>query len=192
MIAALYVETDGCYFGIDGVDPWDVDRDARLYKGPHPVVAHPPCARWCQLASVVQDRYGYKIGDDGGSFASALAAVREFGGVLEHPAYTIAWARYGIPNPMSGGGWTKTFCGGWVCHVEQGHYGHRARKATWLYTYGADLPSLRWGRSVATAWVSWGDFDKYPDVPRLSKAESNASPVEFRDLLIGIARSVKA
>jgi hypothetical protein len=23
--------------------------------------------------------------------------------------------------------------GGWVCQVEQGHYGHLSRKATWLY-----------------------------------------------------------
>lgn len=27
-IAALFVETGGCYFGIDGVDPWDEARDA--------------------------------------------------------------------------------------------------------------------------------------------------------------------
>ena len=33
MIAALYVATGGCYFGLDGVDPWDEARDARLYAG---------------------------------------------------------------------------------------------------------------------------------------------------------------
>jgi hypothetical protein len=46
MIAALYVETDGAYFGVPGVDPWDEARDARRYAGPHPIVAHPPCQRW--------------------------------------------------------------------------------------------------------------------------------------------------
>ena len=49
-IAALYVETDGCYFGLDGVDPWDAERDAREYAGPHPVVAHPPCKRSSLIA----------------------------------------------------------------------------------------------------------------------------------------------
>jgi hypothetical protein len=46
MIAALFVERNGIYFGIPGVDPWDERRDARTYAGPWPVVAHPPCARW--------------------------------------------------------------------------------------------------------------------------------------------------
>jgi len=79
-IAALYVERGGSYFGLDCVDPWDEQRDARLYAGPHPVVAHPPCARWCRLAGLVEARWGHKRGDDGGCFASALAAVRKWGG----------------------------------------------------------------------------------------------------------------
>ena len=41
-VAALFVETGGAYFGVPGVDPWDVPRDARKYAGPYPVVAHPP------------------------------------------------------------------------------------------------------------------------------------------------------
>jgi hypothetical protein len=45
-VAALYVEPQGCYVGVPGVDPWDEARDARTYAGPHPVVAHPPCQRW--------------------------------------------------------------------------------------------------------------------------------------------------
>ena len=35
MIAALFVEPGGCYFGLPNVDPWDESRDARLYPGPH-------------------------------------------------------------------------------------------------------------------------------------------------------------
>ena len=46
VIAALYVQTGGAYFDLPNVDPWDEQRDAREYKGPHPVVAHPPCQRW--------------------------------------------------------------------------------------------------------------------------------------------------
>ena len=45
-VAALYVQTRGVYYGVDGVDAWGLpDRDAREYAGPWPVVAHPPCER---------------------------------------------------------------------------------------------------------------------------------------------------
>ena len=56
MIAALFVDRRGCYSGLPDVDLWDESRDARLYKGPYPVVAHPPCARWCKLAGLVEAR----------------------------------------------------------------------------------------------------------------------------------------
>ena len=46
MVAALFVERDGAYYGLPNVDPWDAERDARTYAGPFPVVAHPPCERW--------------------------------------------------------------------------------------------------------------------------------------------------
>lgn len=48
------------------------------------------------------------------------------------------------------------FHGGWTCCVEQGHYGHRARKATWLYANGVALPQLKWGPSAATARLDGG------------------------------------
>ena len=158
MIAALYVLRDGHYAGLPDVDPWDEARDARLYDGPHPVVAHPPCARW--------GRYWYggptarvrrTLGDDGGCFAAALASVRRWGGVLEHPEASHAWLHHELAAPPRAGGWVPAdrhplleCCGGWTCCVEQGHYGHRARKATWLYVSGVaieHLPALRWGAS---------------------------------------------
>lgn len=193
MLAALFVAEDGCYFGLDGIDPWHIDRDARLYAGPHPVVAHPPCDRWCQMAPVNQARYGHKVGDDGGCFAAALAAVRRWGGVLEHPAVSLAWTAFDLPRPPSSGGWVRGFCGGWSAHVEQRHYGHRARKATWLYAFGVDLPSLRWGKGATPeAWIS-ADRPRAElaalGIGQLSKREAKATPPAFRDLLVSIARS---
>lgn len=64
MIAALFVRTNGPYWGMPDVDPWDEKRDARKYAGPYPVVAHPPCSRWCRLAGLVEARWGHKRGDD--------------------------------------------------------------------------------------------------------------------------------
>lgn len=194
IIAALYVQTNGAYFDLNGVDPWDEARDARLYAGPWPVVAHPPCARWCRLAGLVEKRYGHRKGEDGGCFASALSAVRKWGGVLEHPAYSDAWLAFDLPRPRAGG-WQAGICGGWACQVEQGHYGHRARKATWLYAFGVQLPSINWGRSEdSTAAISLGFKDSWRrraggEVQQMSKRQRSATPEAFKNLLIAMARS---
>lgn len=159
MIAALYVQTNGCYYGLPDVEPWDEARDARLYAGPWPVVAHPPCQRWGKYWHGGPSARVRKVkGDDGGCFAAALESVRRWGGVLEHPAYSAAWAHFGLLSPSCDGGWQSAgiFDGGWTCHVEQGHYGHRARKATWLYAHGVDLPVLRWGPSAAKVRLDRG------------------------------------
>lgn len=149
MIAALFVAENGPYFGLPDVDPWPLERDARKYRGPHPVVAHPPCERWCQLAGLVQAIYGYKIGDDGGCFEAALHAVRTYGGVLEHPAFSLAWPHFGLPRPFADGVWHKDlFDPGWVCQIAQLNYGHRARKLTWLYYVGDDPPTAHGPRRL--------------------------------------------
>lgn len=177
-IAALYVTKGGCYFGLNGVDPWDKERDARLYDGPYPVVAHPPCARWSNLAHIHKHRW--PIGADGGCFYAALDAVKTYGGVLEHPAGTLAWDAFGLPKPQSTGGWTYSFLDeGASCCVDQGRYGHRARKRTWLYAVGVDLPQL-----------DWRPAHGYP-VENMSTrgGEASRTPTTFRDVLIAMARS---
>lgn len=200
LIAALYVETDGCYFGVEGVDPWDVTRDARDYAGPSPVVAHPPCKRWGRYWSGGPSAKVRRIkGDDGGCFKAALASVRAFGGVLEHPEASHAWWAHGLNKPAKTGGWVVAdFRGGWTCCVEQGHYGHRARKATWLYAHGVDLPTLVWGPSEGErldhGFHSTAERRAASGRPaRVNTARdkiSLATPTPFRDLLIGMARTV--
>lgn len=188
-IAALYVAARGAYFDLPGVEPWDEARDARTYAGPHPVVAHPPCSTWCQLARVNEKRYGHKVGADGGCFAAALAAVRRFGGVLEHPAESIAWRTFGLLRPQFGT-WSRSLLDpGWVTEVHQRAYGHRARKATWLYVVSdAPPPALDWSSPEPIATVSFLTNHGGGDRPRLSKREAKVTPSAFRDLLLSIAR----
>jgi hypothetical protein len=188
-IAALYVTKGGAYYGLGGVDPWDEERDARLYDGPFPVVAHPPCNHWCQLASVNAARYAtFKIGDDGGCFAAALRAVRTFGGVLEHPAYSLAWSEFGLPVPGHGG-WTQSIDDpGWTTAVSQVAYGHDARKRTWLYAVDCDLPALNWSEPEARGQVGSGPHPGNKPL-RLQGDKSSSTPESFRDVLIAMARS---
>jgi len=88
----------------------------------------------------------FELGADDGCFASALASVRRWGGVLEHPAYSHAWTHFGIPRPARGAGWLVTGdpWNGATCYVEQGHYGHKSNKPTWLYAVRVKLPPLDW------------------------------------------------
>jgi hypothetical protein len=87
-VAALYVEKNGVYAGLPDVDVWDEERDARLYEGPWPVVAHPPCARWSVLWPLVLKATGIRPGEDGGCFEAALTAVRQYGGVTREASAT--------------------------------------------------------------------------------------------------------
>jgi len=203
MIAALFVAPNGAYSGLPGVELWDEARDARRYGGPWPVVAHPPCQRWGRFWHGSPSRpHQFHLGDDGGCFAAALAAVRRWGGVLEHPADSHAWAAHDLTAPPRLCGWhCADFQGGWTCYVEQGHYGHAARKATWLYAHSVELPSLAWGclpQRLDPVMVERFGYEKarrYGSVSLIGgkrKTEiRNATPPAFRDLLLGIARSVE-
>lgn len=207
MIAALFVETNGCYFGLDNVDPWDEARDARQYAGPWPVVAHPPCQRWGKLWAgqpLHIKRTGQRKtkGDDDGCFKAALNIARKYGGVIEHPWGSHAWPYFGLNVPPRIGGWIMAdFEGGWTCCVEQGDYGHYARKPTMLLSYGVDLPSfgqpgigaprldpaviermgLKRAKRLGEVGARGGGTDSSPRI---------GTPQPFRDLLIRMAESV--
>lgn len=194
MITALFVDAKGPYMNDSRIDAWDSERDATLYQGPNPVIAHPPCQRWCQLAAVNQARYGLPIGADGGLFEFALAAVRKYGGLVEHPAYSIAYKHFGILRP-SKQGWARSPCGGWVCQVAQRNYGHRARKLTWLYLYGYQgvPPDLIWGNGPKPeAWISADRPLSEMDTPMMmNKRERLLTPAAFKELLISLVGNCK-
>lgn len=207
-VAALFVETGGAYFGVDGVDPWDEPRDARKYAGPHPVVAHPPCQRWGRFwHGSTRKPHQFKLGDDGGCFRAAFNALCRFGGVLEHPADSHAWRVFGLFKPPRVGGWVAAYPQPssppiWTCCVYQGNYGHLAGKPTWLLAAGMsrdDLPELRWGKTeqrIHPRALAKHGYEKARRIGMMAMVGGkdktrirDATPPEFRDLLIAIARS---
>lgn len=192
VVAALFVAPGGVYYGLPNVEPWGLPgKDARLYAGPHRVIAHPPCARWGRLWY----RGGKAKGDDDGCFAAALESVRMWGGVLEHPGDTSAWKAFRLNKPPRGGGWVAAGDHlGMTCEVEQGHYGHRSRKRTWLYAVRCQPLDLVWGPSKPLPSVN-----SVPQAPRagrpgyqtgivqrMSKRQRLATPPAFRDALISL------
>jgi hypothetical protein len=92
------------------------------------------------------------------------------------------------------------FSGLWTCCVEQGHYGHRARKATWLLANDVDLPRLTWGRSEfePTRIMREAVTDEQKRrarrtgvVQNLSSKQRRATPPAFASLLLSIARTAR-
>ena len=203
-VAALFVATGGCYFKAEAVDPWDEARDARKYDGPHAVVAHPPCQRWGRywgggpmLHGTPQQK---KLGDDDGCFRSALASVRRWGGILEHPEASHAWEHHWLKAPKWRAGWRQLAENEWTCCVAQGNYGHRARKLTWLFYCGRRRPpELDW--SIPKLQIKLEDgfhsreerarLRKTGICQRLSHRQREATPEAFRDLLLGLARDAR-
>ncbi len=199
MIAALFVETGGCYFGMPDVEPWDIFSNAKTYMGPWPVVAHPPCQRWGRYwHGSPRKPHQYLLGDDDGCFASALDSVRAWGGVLEHPAHSHAWRWFDLHKPRASGGWTLADDYGWTCQVEQGHYGHFSAKKTWLYAVGTKRPELKWGPSnvpLNPEMLAKYGYEKARRCGNIGwvggghKQKIRAStPIEFRDLLLSLVR----
>lgn len=208
MISALFVISDGPYFELLNVDPWDVVRDARKYRGPNKVIAHPPCERWGRywgggpmLAKTEKQKL---LGDDEGCFAHALWSVRTFGGVLEHPEASHAFKFFGLPIPPINGGWTDADrYGGRSCCVAQGNYGHPAQKLTWLYGKDINFKELYWGKKPGCLRLEMGPRSKdqaksmrsspdYKPVQRISEFERHSTPEPFRDLLIDLVTGTTA
>lgn len=197
-IAALFVEANGPYSDPKIIELWDRDRNAKLYKGPWPVIAHPPCERWGRYWGGGPMLHGTakqkKKGDDDGCFSYALWAVRTFGGIIEHPEASHAWMWHGLTKPPRSGGWVKADeYGGWTCCVAQGHYGHSAQKLTWLYSVGTKRPELRWGLCkgkvrLEPGYHYKGEARTRKDV-RITSEQRLHTPIEFRDLLIWMTKS---
>lgn len=131
-VAALFVRADSIYKTMPGVDAWDMERDARNYNGPAPVVAHPPCRAWGRLRHFAKPRH-----DEKALAFFAVDKVRQLGGVLEHPASSTLWPAAGLPAPGE-----KDEFGGWTFAIDQHWWGHKAKKSTWLYIRGVDATDL--------------------------------------------------
>jgi hypothetical protein len=188
-IAALYIDPRGPYPKMPGVQCWDAARDARLYDGPWPVVAHPPCGPWGALRRLYR-------GDEHDCAPIALAQVRTFGGVLEQPAASaFLLERYLAPGqpPDPWGGQTIE-----VCQVD---WGHVARKRTWLYFVGVDLSELEMpAPREPTHWVSGfhhptrkGKASRAapPGIKICSAEQRRRTPPLFAAWLVALARTAQ-
>jgi hypothetical protein len=181
-VAALFVRADSHYKTIAGVDAFDMARDARTYDGPWPVVAHPPCRAWASLRNHAKPRP-----DERNLARLAVALVREFGGVLEHPWRSTLWDAQSLPDVGQ-----RDSYGGFTLVIDQNWWGHRAQKRTRLYVVGckpAEVPPLPLVLGEATHTVGlWSGRDKATCRPSIAKHEYEHTPPELAEWLVSLAR----
>ncbi|WP_205710725.1 hypothetical protein [Hydrogenophaga crocea] len=189
-VAVLFARADSVYKTLPSVDVWDIERDARKWPGGCPVVAHPPCRAWGRLRAFARPRP-----DEKDLARWAVAQVREWGGVLEHPESSQLWVDQELPR-----GQKRDEFGGWTLPIHQWWWGHRAQKRTWLYIVGIepqDIPAipLRLGKSDCRirldkrrpdgTHIRKGDPDYQP---LLGDAEREHTPPDLAYWLVELAR----
>ena len=176
-VAVLFAREDSHYKMLPQCDVYDMARDARTYDGPHPVVAHPPCRAWGRLRSFANPRP-----DERNLARLAVALVREYGGVLEHPAGSTLWPAQRLPRPGEGDGF-----GGWTLAAPQKWWGHKAEKETWFYVVGCEpgeMPDMPYVMAEATHVVQSRKREDYR--PHITKAERTPEISRRRSALIDL------
>lgn len=121
-VAALWVAEGTEYLSIAGCDCWGILRDAKLYRGPYPIIAHPPCGPWAKLRNVC-----YRQSKLDGIVAMHL--VHTWGGVVEQPEGSRLFSEYGQPGHT-------------LVKIMQCMYGHFEQKPTVLYFHTGMLGAV--------------------------------------------------
>jgi hypothetical protein len=182
MIAVLFARADSVYKTLPDCDVWDIERDARNWPGGVSVIAHPPCRAWGRLRALANPRP-----DEKALALFAVAQVRQFGGVLEHPAGSTLWPAAGLPEP----GRRDAF-GGWTLPIAQSWWGHRAEKLTYLYIVGcapSAVPALPFVMGEASHVVGGSRIRKGARGwrPEVTKAERERTPEPLARWLLALA-----
>ena len=181
-VAVLFARADSTYKALPDVEVFDMERDARTYDGPWPVVAHPPCRAWGRLRAFANPRP-----DERNLGRLAVALVREFGGVLEHPAGSTLWSAQKLPRPGE-----RDQYGGWTLAAPQKWWGHKAEKDTWFYVCGcepSEIPDVPYVMGDAAYVVQSRKRQDYR--PHITKAEREHTPPPLAAWLVELAAKCK-
>lgn len=180
-VAALYVRKDSVYKNLVA-ESFDIDRDATLYNGPYPIIAHPPCGQWGKLS-----HFAYPNPIEKQLALIAINQIRVFGGVLEHPRASKLWPQF-LPLPGS----FDSF-GGFTISIDQFWFGHKAKKTTFLYFVGckpSQLPQIPLRFDLIEHGVSQGKNKHKPQLREISKADRERTPLNLALWLIEVAQII--
>lgn len=154
---------------MSGVEVYDVDRDARMFPGDMPIVAHPPCRGWSQFARCMGH---IPIPEERELGLWCCDQLRACGGVLEQPAGSKLFFAAGFPDSQI-----------WITEVWQAWWGYRTKKSTWLAFCGVDPRAVNPPLRLHNRGSDRKTYD------RMSERQRSETVPEFADWLVALARA---
>lgn len=174
-ISILFCNEDSIYDTLN-VATYKKSNDYTNFPGQTSIIAHPPCQQWSRMRSFSKPCIKDKI-----LAPIALAFVRKYGGVLEHPNGSLLWKIMNINRSSK-----VDKYGGYTISVDQKWWGHPCKKSTLLYIVGCpikDLPIMP--ISFDATEYSIGNSNK--SIKEIPKAKRSNTPVRFARWLIQVA-----
>jgi hypothetical protein len=170
--AVLCARKGSIYHTISGVDVYCKRRPVSEFVGCCPVVCHPPCRLWGRLR-----QFAKSTQEQNERYLARLCCdhVRHYGGVLEHPAYSTLWRDQGLPLP---GEKSPEGC---TIAIPQYWFGHRGRKATWLFVARlqvSEIPLMPYRLEA---------FDRVGVADGMGRSEREHTPAALAEWLVALA-----
>lgn len=172
MIPVLFTQEDSNYDKFEIFDCYDLKRDALSFSDRLPLIAHPPCRKFSKLRGLSTAPLSEKK-----LAFFALAKVRQFGGILEHPRSSTLW-KDGNFN-LDG---TIDSYGGFLRSVDLSWFGFSARKKTMLYFCGiapGQLPPFPLSFNAITHVVSSSYKSEKKEISKNMRSTTPLPMIEF-------------
>lgn len=179
-VPVLFCQENSIYKKLN-CDVYDEKRNALNYSDTKAAIYHPPCRLWSKL------RLFSKADEYEKYFAVwSVRMVRNFGGVLEHPAYSKLFSCCNIPRP----GESDEY--GFTIEVNQFDFGHKIHKKTWLYIVGLDNREiLYYVKRPGKPKHKFFTKASRSSLPEISKHDKSATPIKFARYLIRIVKHIE-
>ena len=172
MIPVLFTQKNSNYNKIQIIDCYDEKRDALSFNARIPLIAHPPCRKFSKLrglstAPTKEKQLAF----------FALAQVRMFGGILEHPRSSTLWkeGNFNLDGSVDS-------YGGFLRSVDLSWFGFPARKKTMLYFCGiapGQLPPFPISFNAITHVISNSYKSDKKEIPRNMRSTTPFPMIEF-------------
>lgn len=171
-IPVLFTAHNSLYNDNDIFDCYDVERDAFSYTGRSPLIAHPPCRLFSRLrkfstAAIKEKQCAF----------FALARIRRFGGILEHPRSSTLWqdGNFNLDGSVDE-------YGGFLRSVNLSWFGFPAQKKTMLYFVGiqpGSLPSFPMSLNAITHVISSSGNTEKKELSALYRSQTPQLMIDY-------------